>query len=62
MEKLVDIVTYIHQAIVEAFGDNGTRIPVVLLISTYLMAVIISILLFSDNKVMRVMIDYFRWC
>ena len=23
VEKLVDIVTYIHQAIVEAFGDNG---------------------------------------
>lgn len=23
MEKLVDIVTYLHQAILEAFGNNG---------------------------------------
>lgn len=26
VEKLVDVVTYIHQAIIEAFGNNGTKI------------------------------------
>lgn len=30
MEELVDIVTFIHQEISEAFGDNGTEISLAL--------------------------------
>ncbi|KAK4351869.1 hypothetical protein RND71_027387 [Anisodus tanguticus] len=50
VEKLVDIVTYIHQAIVEAFGDNGTRIAVVLFISSNFIAIVIGMLLFANNE------------
>lgn len=35
VEKLVDVVTFIHQEISEAFGDNGTEISVALFFVLY---------------------------
>jgi hypothetical protein len=45
VEKLVDVVTFIHQEISEAFGDNGMR------------SALVSFFLFGNIKFTRCCID-----